>query len=100
MIDRVNFLESVSGIQYPEMLVTFFDHFIALKQIVEDYGTVNVINNSPSSLTFSVKFKNKTTRDNALNAINSTNGIVMIYQRPITVDVKFPTDSELIVNLQ
>ena len=100
MIDRVNFLESVSGIQYPEMLVTFFDHFIALKQIVEDYGTVNIISNSPSSLTFSVKFKNKTTRDNALNAINSTNGIVMIYQRPIVVDVKFPTDSELIVNLQ
>ena len=99
-MDRVNFLESVSGIQYPDMLVTFFDHFIALKQIVEDHGTVNVINNTPSSLTFSVKFKNKTARDNALNAINSTNGIVMIYQRPINVDVKFPTDSELIVSLQ
>ena len=99
-MDRVNFLESVSGIQYPEMLVTFFDHFIALKQIVEDHGTVNVINSTPNTLTFSVKFKNKTTRDNALNVINSTNGIVTIYQRPISVDVKFPTDSELIVNLQ
>ena len=100
MIDRVNFLESGSGIKYPEMLVTFFDHFIALKQIVEDDGTVNVINDTPNTLTFSVKFKNKTMRDNALNAINSTNGIVMIYQRPIVVDVKFPTDSELIINLQ
>ena len=100
MIDRVNFLESVSGIQYPDMLVTFFDHFIALKQIVEDHGTVTVINSTPNTLTFSVKFKNKTTRDNALNAINSTNGIMTIYQRPITVDVNFPTDSELIVNLQ
>jgi len=100
MIDRVNFLESVSGIQYPEMLVTFFDHFIALKQIVEDHGTVNVISNSESNLTFSVKFKNKTTRDNALNAINSANGVMFIYQRPIMVDVKFPTDSELIVNLR
>ena len=100
MTDRVSFLESVSGIQYPDMLVTFFDHFIALKQIVEDYGTVNIISNSPSSLTFSVKFKNKTTRDNALNAINSTNGMMIVYQRPINVDVKFPTDSELIINLQ
>ena len=100
MMDRVSFLESVSGIQYPDMLVTFFDHFIALKQIVDDHGTINVINSTPHNLTFSVKFKNKTTRDNALNAINSTNGIVMIYQRPITVDVKFPTDSELIINLQ
>ena len=100
MMDRVNFLESVAGIQYPEMLVTFFDHFIALKQIVEDHGTVNIINSTPNNLTFSVRFKNKSTRDNALNAINSTNGIVMIYQRPITVDVKFPTDSELIIRLQ
>ena len=99
-MDRVNFLESVSGIQYPDMLVTFFDHFIALKQIVEDHGTVNVINSTPNTLTFSVKFKNKTARDNAVKAINSTNGILMIYQRTITLDVKFPTDSELIVNLQ
>jgi hypothetical protein len=30
MIDRVNFLESVQGIQYPDMLANFFDHFIAL----------------------------------------------------------------------
>lgn len=99
-MDRVNFLESVAGIQYPEMLVTFFDHFIALKQIVEDHGTVNIINSTPNNLTFSVRFKNKSTRDNALNAINSTNGVVMIYQRPIVVDVKFPTDSELIIRLQ
>ena len=99
-MDRVNFLESVAGIQYPEMLVTFFDHFIALKQIVEDHGTVNIINSTPNNLTFSVRFKNKSTRDNALNAINSANGVVMIYQRPIVVDVKFPTDSELIIRLQ
>ena len=99
-MDRVNFLESVSGIKYPEMLVTFFDHFVALKQIVEDSGSVNVINNTDHNVTFSVKFKNKTSRDNALNAINSTNGIVTIYQRTINVDVNFPTDSEIIINLQ
>ena len=34
MIDRVNFLESVQGIQYPDMLANFFDHFIALKALV------------------------------------------------------------------
>lgn len=100
MMDRINFLESVSGIRYPEMLVTFFDHFVALKQIVEDSGSVNVLNSTDYNVTFSVKFKNKISRDNALNAINSTNGIITIYKRPINVDVNFPTDTEIIINLQ
>ena len=35
-MDRIAFIESISGINYPEMLVHFFDQFIALKKLVEE----------------------------------------------------------------
>ena len=41
-MDRIAFLESISGIEYPEMIVEFFDQFIALKYLVEDYGQISV----------------------------------------------------------
>ena len=56
MTSRVQFLESVSGIQYPEMIVDFFDHFVALKQIVQDSGKVEVLNFDKNSICFSIKF--------------------------------------------
>ena len=47
-MNRIQFFDSISGIQYPKMIVDFFDHFIALKQIVEDKGSVTVDNNNDS----------------------------------------------------
>ena len=38
MRSRLEFFESISDIEYPLMLVKFFDHFIALKELVQDYG--------------------------------------------------------------
>ena len=38
------------------MLVEFFDHFIALKQLVEDYGRVSVHKTDGNSITFSISF--------------------------------------------
>jgi hypothetical protein len=99
-MDRVTFLESVNGINYPDMLVQFFDHFIALKNIIEDSGAINVLESTGSNITFSVKFRNKSNRDNALNVINAAGRNVVIYQHPISIDVNFPTDSELIIRLQ
>ncbi len=99
MIDRVNFLESVQGIQYPDMLANFFDHFIALKTLVEDQGKVTVLESGPTSLSFAVKFKNKGNRDSALTAISGLGGCIYIYQRPISVAVKPLTDSEVSIYL-
>lgn len=99
MISRVDFLESVQGIQYPDMLVNFFDHFIALKALVEDHGKVTVLESGPTTVSFSVKFKNKGNRDSALSAITNLGGYIYIYQRPISVAAKPLTDSELSIYL-
>ena len=99
MINRVDFLESVKGIQYPDMLVNFFDHFIALKALVEDHGKVTVLESGPTFVSFSVRFKNKGNRDSALTTITNTGGCMYIYQRPISVVVKPLTDSELSIYL-
>ena len=40
-MNRVQFFNSIGGIQYPRMIVDFFDHFIALKQIVEKGSDAN-----------------------------------------------------------
>lgn len=98
-MNRVDFLESVQGIQYPDMLANFFDHFIALKTLVEDHGKVTVLESGPTSVSFSVKFKNKGNKDSALTAITNLGGYIYIYQRPISVAVKPLTDSELSIYL-
>ena len=100
MVNRIDFLESVSGINYPVMLVDFFDHFIALKQIVEDSGNVNVLGSDNSSIEFSISFNTHSALELALNTINSLNGIIVIYGRPISIQVEALTDSELKINLR
>lgn len=98
-MDRVNFIGSVSGIDYPEMIVNFFDHFIALKQLVEDSGKVQVLNSNGSSITFSIEFKDKNIMESALSAINSLNGFIIIYGRQISINVEVPTDLSIQINL-
>ena len=99
-MDRVNFIESVSGIKYPRMIVDFFDHFIALKQIVEDSGKINVTNCDNTSITFSIIFSSPDSKDLALHTINSLGGNIAIYGRPILIHVEVLTDSEIKINLQ
>ena len=99
-MNRVQFFDSISGIKYPEMLADFFDHFVALKQIVEDSGTINVLNNNESSIMFSITFKNNSVLMSALNTINILNGSIVIYKRHIAINVKnVPTDNMIIINL-
>lgn len=100
MMDRINFIESVSGIQYPKMIVDFFDHFIALKQIVEDSGNINVLNVGNNSIEFSIKFNSIDAKMMAINTINSFGGIINIYNRPISIYIENLTDTELKINLK
>lgn len=99
-MDRVDFIESVSGIKYPGMIVDFFDHFIALKQIVEDSGKVNVLSNDNTSITFSILFSSLDAKNLALNTINSLAGHIAIYGRPISIYVEVLTDLELKISLK
>ena len=98
-MNRVEFFDSISGIKYPEMLADFFDHFVALKQIVEDSGSIDVINSNESSIMFSITFSNNSVLRSAVDAINTLNGSIEIYKRPIAINVKVPTDTSILINL-
>lgn len=99
-MDRIQFFKSVQGIEYPSMLVDFFDHIVALKQIVEDSGNVNVLSHEDNKyIEFSIHFKNKATQTIALNTIYSLNGSVVIYQHPMAILTSVPTDTDIIIKL-
>ena len=98
-MNRVEFFDSIHGVKYPEMLADFFDHFVALKQIVEDSGTIDVISNNESSIIFSIAFKNNSVLMSAIDTINTLNGSIDIYRRPIAISVEVPTDKSLLINL-
>lgn len=92
-MDRLVFLDSISGIKYPEMLVQFFDQFIALKHIIEDYGRITVEpTDDTNSISFMVNFSDPTVRDMALS---NTAPIVVIYGRSIAVHTDIVSDNQL-----
>ena len=93
-MDRVQFFESISGIQYPYMLVEFFDHFLALKQIVENSGKVIVPHQIDNNkISFDIEFSNEKAKENAINLINNCTSMVMIYERPIYININgLPVD--------
>lgn len=98
-MNRCLFFESISGITYPEMLVNFFDQFVALKQIVEDSGKVNVLSNTENSITFSIIFNSQQSRDIALNMIQTQGGSIIIYGRIMPIKVEILTDTDIKVEL-
>lgn len=98
-MNRINFFGSVSGVEYPEMIVNFFDHFVALKQLVEDSGTVKVLESTEKSITFSIEFNDNSYRDNALAAIYSLGGVIVIYERPISISVSTHYDNSIKISL-
>lgn len=99
-MNRVDFLESVSGIQYPEMIVHFFDHFLALKQIVEDRGYVGVLSNSENCIVFAITFSKQEDTEYALSILNNLNGTINIYGRDLSIAVEVLTDNKIKISLQ
>lgn len=98
-MDRVSFLDAVSGINYPDMLLTFFDHFITLKELIEDSGKVNVNNSSENMIQFDIDFNSKDKRDIALYQIESASGVIITYQRPIHVSSNVLSDTKIEIML-
>lgn len=100
MCNRVKFFESISAIEYPQMLVDFFDHFIALKNIVEESNSdINVCECNESSITFDIVFKNKSDKEKALLYIKSVNYNVTVYNRLMRIEAISPTDLLLKIKL-
>ena len=98
-MDRVSFLDAVSGIHYPDMLLTFFDHFITLKELIEDSGKVNVNNSANDMIEFDVEFNSPAKQKMALQQINESGGIVIMYQRVIHINCNVLADTKLKIML-
>jgi hypothetical protein len=92
-MNRITFLESINGIQYPEMIVEFFDQFIALKEIVEDGANITVENKSDGAISFITSFKNTNYKNNALSVLQS--GSIIIYGRQISVVIEPLSETDL-----
>ena len=92
-MDRIAFLESISGIQYPEMIVEFFDQFLALKYLVEDYGQISVQEKSINGISFVIKFTNVKYRDKALSNVQTSS--VVIYGKPISINLEIISETEI-----
>ena len=98
-MDRISFIQSVSGIQQPEVLATFFDHFIVLKQIVQDYGKITVLSSNQVSISFMVEFDTPQAMQMALANIPNP-PFFTIYGRQIKVYVETPADNLMQVKLR
>lgn len=87
-MDRVQFFESISGIDYPNMLVDFFDHFLALKEIVENSGKIYIPQqeNTNNHITFDIEFSDSKAKETAVDLINNNESII-IYDRPIYINI-------------
>ena len=92
-MDRIAFLESISGIEYPEMIVEFFDQFIALKYLVEDYGQISVQEKSTNGISFVIKFADVKYRDKALSNVQTSS--VVIYGKPISINLEIISETEI-----
>lgn len=100
-MNRIEFFDSISGINYPNMLVNFFDHFLALKEIIiENSGIISVIDQmSDTNIIFNIEFSNKKAKESVIDLINNKQFIV-IYERPIYIKiVGIPTDSSITLEL-
>lgn len=99
MFNRIQFFESVQGIDYPEMMINFFDHFLALKNLIENEGMIKVEYSTPDSIGFSVEFSDP---DNTAKVVNyvTHNPRILIYGRFINVTTNILTDKkiEIILN--
>ena len=72
-MNRIEFFNSISGIQYPKMLVDFFDHFLALKQIVENTGRISIHpdrNSNINHIIFDIEFSNDKAKETVINMLH------------------------------
>ena len=99
-MDRVAFISSINGIAYPKMIVDFFDHFLALKQIVDNTGqNITIVNKNEKNITFDVEFNHNLSLINAIHTIETLNGVIEIYRRPIYVYTEVLSDKKIRITL-
>lgn len=98
MVNRLEFFDSISGIKYPRMIIDFFDHFIALKQLVEDSGSISVDESTENCIRFSIIFNSPDNKTSAMSNILA--GEVIIYGRLIHISFMDISETELKIELR
>lgn len=99
-MDRLSFFKNINGISYPDMLVNFFDHIIALKQIInENKCTISVEKNNNTSIEFIVDFNDPQYLNNTMQDISNHGNVVVIYNRTMTVHAEVLADATLKIKL-
>ena len=100
-MDRLSFFNNISGITYPEMLVDFFDHFIALKQIIDANNcSVSILKlYDNTGIEFDVKFKSPELLQKTLSEITRNGSVMVIYNRTMTIHVEVLTEIDLKIKL-
>ena len=98
-MNRITFFDSISGIDYPEMLVNFYDQFLALKELSFGFSSISVIGAAENSITFHIVFAKTRYKDNALSTIYKCNSRIFIYSKYIPINVDSLTDTELTITL-
>ena len=96
-MDRITFFKTISGIKYPEMLIEFYDQFLALNQILYNVSscTIAVIGSTDRSISFGIKTNDSNLSDYLLN----TKGTV-IYGRAISIYPEHLSDTEIKLTIQ
>ena len=87
-------MDSISGIDYPRMLADYYTHIIALKMLIEDFGKATVEFAEGNSITFSVIFNNSDIKSQLRS------GSLVIYNRPLQIQVESFSDIELKIKIQ
>lgn len=98
-MDRFTFFDSVSGITDPDLVIKFYDNFIALKQLLSNSsGIPSVDSYDNSSIRFSVSFQTARDKKEALSMIQS--GTIIIYGKPISVSIEDASNLKLNIVLK
>lgn len=95
-MDRLSFFNSITGIKYPEMLVEFYDQFLALNQLLCDKPcAISVLDSSDRSISFMVEC----TDSGLINYLRSI-GIYIVYGRSISIYSEIVSDQQIKLILQ
>ena len=98
-MDRISFFNSISGIDYPEMLVKFYDQFLALHYLAINFNLINVVSRTDDDfISFLVDYSDINQKNQTLYL--ASNQLISIYGRIISINVKTLTDTELFITLK
>lgn len=102
-MNRIEFMHSIDqkGREFASTVIGFFDQYMALYTMVENYENVNIINDSNESETviFTLNFDSEDKAVQLMNIIAASGNTIIIYDRRFTIAVKPISNLSLSISL-